>query len=167
MFSQPIPMRQAGEQAPAFSLQGTDGLTYQTAMRPAGPLLLVFFKRTCPSCQLAFPYAERLWQTYGPAGLAVWGVAQETKAAAQEFARDFGVTFPLLIDTGWEVSNTYGVNTVPSFFLVGDGATIEFAQTSFYKSEMNDLARLVAERLGRPVVEIAPAGDGKPAFRPG
>lgn len=160
-------MLQSGQEAPAFSLTGADGQTYDTAARGNGPLVLFFFKVGCPTCALSFPYMEKLYQTYRDAGLMLWGIAQDPKDKAVQFAQQGGATFPILLDDGYPVSNQFGIHTVPSFYLISRADSVEFERYSFMKDELNLLAGLVAEQVKRPASTLAPADDGKPAFKPG
>ena len=60
---------EVGARAPEFSLKGTDGRTYALADALArGPLLLAFFKTTCGTCDLAFPYINRFPEAYATDG---------------------------------------------------------------------------------------------------
>ncbi len=53
----------AGVRAPDFTLSTIDG--HQVSLHQAlkkGPVVLAFFKVSCPVCQYAFPYFERMYQ---------------------------------------------------------------------------------------------------------
>src|SRR5690242_11670711 len=89
----------AAEVAPPFDLQAATDQPYSlTAALARGPVLVAFFKVGCPTCQYAFPFLERLYRQFGSAGGAIWGVSQDSAKDTQEFAKEFGVSFPLLID---------------------------------------------------------------------
>lgn len=150
-----------------FVLLGSDGLPYALAEQKGHPLLAVFFKTTCSTCAMAFPYLERLYQAYQAQGLAVWGISQDTLDDSLAFAVDRGATFPILLDTAWDVSQAYEVEGVPTLVLFGSDGEIAYRGTSFSKEDLNEISRLVAGQTHSQWVEIAPANDGKPAFRPG
>jgi peroxiredoxin len=116
---------------------------------------------------MLFPYLERLYQLYRQHGLSVWGIAQDPLDASLAFAADHGVTFPILLDTTWDVSIAYGIETVPTTFLFDAQGTVTFGFTSFCKDDVNELARLAAEHAEGDAVVLAPPDDGKPPFRPG
>ena len=44
-----------------------------------GPVLAIFFKVSCPVCQYAFPYFERMYKTYGGKQLTIVGISQNDK----------------------------------------------------------------------------------------
>src|SRR4051794_22179514 len=74
-----------------------------------GPVVLAFFKISCPVCQYAFPMVERLHRAYP--GAAIYGVSQNSAKDTERFCREFGVTFPVLLDDPKEyvASNAYGL----------------------------------------------------------
>ena len=60
----------AGTKAPDFELRAMDGKRFVLRDELAhGPLVLAFFKVSCPTCQYAFPFLERLEQAYGHKGV--------------------------------------------------------------------------------------------------
>ena len=78
---------EVGTRAPDFSLKGTDGESYTLAAALAhGPVLLVFFKTTCGTCDLAFPYINRLRESYPGDGWSLWAVAQDPPEDAVRYA---------------------------------------------------------------------------------
>ena len=158
-----------GTRAPDFSLKGTDGESYTLAAALAhGPLLLVFFKTTCGTCDLAFPYINRLRESYPDDGWSLWAVAQDTPEDAGRYAAAYGITYPVLSDAdGYTVSKAYDPPATPTLFLIDRAGRIAQQSAGFHKAELNSLSAGLAERLGvRPVV-IAAADDGNPDFKPG
>ncbi len=161
----PTPGQPGREQE--FALLGTDGFPYTLSDHRGEPLVVAFFKTTCSACMLTFPYLEQLHRAYGKNAIAIWGISQDTLDDSLAFAVDHGVTFPILLDTDWQVSVAYGVETVPSVFLLEGNGDIAFSFAGFSKADLNEMTRLIAlESRAEPVV-IAPDGDGKPPFRPG
>src|ERR1700754_1566046 len=80
---------------------------------PVGEVLLVFFKISCPTCQLALPFLERQHRS---GQLVVYGISQDKADATAAFAKTFGLTFPILLDSAashYPASNAYGISTVP------------------------------------------------------
>ena len=88
-----------GAKAPDFSLPALDGSKFslQDALKH-GQVLAVFFKISCPVCQYAFPFFERLHKTYGNQRVAMVAVSQDDKNNTAAFLKEYGVTFPALLD---------------------------------------------------------------------
>ena len=159
---------EVGTRAPEFTLEGIDGGTYSLREAlPAGPILLVFFKTNCRTCDLAFPYVNRLAVTYQD-GPQLWAVAQEPLDKAREYAAEQGMEYSVLVDTpGYGVSKRYDPPATPTFFLIDGDGRVAFASYGFSKDDLNELSRLVAAHLGVEPKVVAPPDDGQPAFRPG
>ena len=87
-------MLAAGKIAPDFTLEGVDGKSHSLAAAlKNGPVLLAFFKISCPVCQFTFPYIERLFEKYGNSKVTVWGVSQDDAQDRSSFARNLTFRF--------------------------------------------------------------------------
>jgi len=160
----------AGVRAPEINLSPADGgkFVLNQALK-RGPVVAAFFKVSCPVCQMAFPYVERLFQAYDKSGkLTLVGVSQDNAADTKAFNREFGITFPALIDAkGYAVSNAYGLTNVPTIFLISGDGEIERTLVSWSKAEMEDLNRKLAEISGVKPTELFRAEEKVAEFRPG
>ena len=124
---------QAGDRAPSLPLL--------EGVRGGSPTLLAFFKVSCPVCQFTFPFLERLAKS---GSMRVFGVSQDDAKATDRFAKEFGVTFPMLLDeqsAGYAASNAFGVSTVPTLFLVDADGVVAFSGEGFVKRDLADLGR--------------------------
>ena len=152
-------MLEAGAQAPEFTLPDLDGKAVTLAeLHQDRPALLVFFKASCPICQMTLPFLNRLREK-----LTVVTISQDDARATQRFRARFGVTVPALLDDekgGYRISNAYRISNVPSLFLVEPDGVISRALSGFSKADME----AIAERVGATIFE---AGEAVPAFRPG
>ncbi|MBK5293664.1 MAG: redoxin domain-containing protein [Acidobacteriia bacterium] len=149
---------QPGQQAPDFSLLAADGATQTLENVLAhGAAVLAFFKVSCPVCQFAFPFLERLHQS----GVKLYGVSQDNAADTSEFASEFGITFPMLLDDkDFRASNDYGVSHVPSVFLIEPGGHLAMAFDGFSKAAMEALGRRFSVEVFRPDEKV-------PQWKPG
>src|SRR6266436_3016146 len=106
----------AGTSAPDFKLQTMDGKQFslQDALT-RGPVLAAFFKISCPVCQYAFPFLERIYKAYGAKGVSIVGISQNDRKGTAAFNKEYGITFPALLDDTdfYPVSNAYGLTNVP------------------------------------------------------
>ncbi len=152
------------QSAPDFTLESVDGASVALSdILAKGPAVLAFFKISCPICQLAFPYLERLHAAAGEAGLQFRAVSQDSREATKFFIDDYAITFPNLLDThggGYAVSNAYGISTVPSFLVIEPDGVISQTMEGFDPDGLQQLA----ERIGSPAFN---PGEDVPAFRPG
>ncbi len=146
---------------------------------PAGPVLLAFFKDTCPVCALAFPMVGELARRYGDA-LPVVAVAQDPPERAEPWLAGYGLAGSYLDDSeGYPLSDAFGVRTVPTLFLldgapdgatVGStvGSTVEAVAEGWDRERYNALDAALAGRTGRPSPgPVSSPEDGLPVFKPG
>ena len=160
----------AGTKAPGFELKTIDGkrfLLNDELVR--GPVVLAFFKVSCPTCQYAFPFLERLYKAYGQKGVALVGVSQNHARDTAAFLKEFGVTFPVLLDdTGsYPASNAYGLTNVPTLFWVAQDGEIEISSVGWVKADFDQINRKMADAgKAAPAVVFTP-GDDVRDFRAG
>jgi peroxiredoxin len=162
-------MLDAGERAPPFELPDLEGKPHSLdEARAKGPVLVAFWKSTCGTCHLAFPYLQRLAQAYSRDRWTLLGVSQDGVEQSARFAEQHGLTFPTLIEgEGWTVSKAYDPEATPTLFFIDREGKIEMTSVGFDKSELNQLSRRIANHVGAEYRVIADAADGNPPFKPG
>jgi peroxiredoxin len=137
-----------GAKAPEFDLKTLDGKRFSLSDELAHrPVVLVFFKVSCPTCQYALPFLERLYKAYGNKGVELVGISQNDAKDTAAFAKQFGITFPMLLDdTRWyPVSNAYGLTNVPTIFWVAEDGEIEVSSVGWLKADFEEINRKMAE----------------------
>jgi len=114
----------------------------EVSLRDEGPVLLAFFKISCPVCQFTLPYLNRV-----RAGHKVWGVSQNDAGGTRDFAEHFGLNFPILLDTedAFPASNAFGITHVPTMFIWGAGSGIEQVIEGWNKRDMEALGAVEAD----------------------
>ena len=160
----------AGTLAPDFALPTIDGKKF--SLRDAlalGPVIAAFFKVSCPTCQYAFPFLERIYKSYGNKNVTIVGVSQNDKKDTGSFIKEYGVTFPVLLDDTrtFPVSNAYGLTNVPSIFWIAQDGEIEISSVGWDRQEIEDMSRKAAEATGDRAKSIFKAGENVADFRAG
>ena len=152
-----------GATAPAFELKTLDGKQFSlTAALARGPVVLAFFKVSCPTCQYAFPFLERLYNAYGRNGVTLVGISQNDAKDTAAFNKEFGVTFPVLLDDPrtYPVSNAYGLTNVPTIFWIAQDGEIEVTSVGWLKADFEQINRMMAAAgKAAPVVVFKPGED--------
>jgi peroxiredoxin len=142
-------MLSAGSQAPLFTLDDLEGASHSLAeMLSHGPVLLVLYKISCPTCQFTLPFLERL--THG--SLQVVPISQDDPASTRRFRMKFGPPLLTLLDREedrYPVSNAYGIEYVPSMFLVEAEGTISLVSEGFVQKDLAAIGARAGVRLFR------------------
>ena len=149
-----------GAKAPDFELKDADGRSYRLseALR-RGPVVLVFYKSSCPTCQFTFPYLERIFsQAPEKAPWTLWAISEDDPDETRAFIKEKGLTFDVPIDEHpYPVSAAYGLEFVPAIFIIQPDGAISLSDFGFTKASLNQIAGF----------EFLTANDGLPASRPG
>jgi peroxiredoxin len=96
------------------------------------------------------------------------GVGQDPDAALARFADDYGVGFPSVSDSApYEVSNLYGIEHVPTLFVIDGQGMVADVVESWDREGWNRASATLAGLLGSLPAVISHSGDGLPEFRPG
>ena len=160
----------AGTQAPDFNLTSIDGKSFSLREALAqGPVVAAFFKVSCPVCQYAFPFLERVYKNYGGRKVTFVGISQNDKKDTTNFMKQFGVTFPVLLDDTktFPVSNAYGLATVPSIFWIAQDGEIEVSSVGWSRQDIEEIARKAAETNGANVSPLFRSDEKIAEFRAG
>jgi peroxiredoxin len=164
-----MPALSVGRTAPIFELASTTGerLSLPEALA-GGPVLLAFFKVSCPTCQFTFPFLERMYQQLLEQGVRIWGLVQDKATDGARFAATFGVTFPILIDDSpYKVSRSYGLEHVPSLFLVKADGQIEISSEGFCKADFLAIQKSLAQLLSAAPPTLFLPAERVPEYKPG
>ncbi len=159
-----------GTKAPDFELRAMDGKRFVLRDELAhGPLVLAFFKVSCPTCQYAFPFLERLERAYGHQGVRIIGVSQNDPKETAAFTKEFGITFPVLLDDThkYPVSNAYGLTNVPTIFWTAADGEIELSSVGWLKADFSEINRKMAEFGKTAPATLFQPGEDVRDFRAG
>ena len=77
-------------------------------------VMINFWATWCPPCRSEMPDMEQIYQEGKTQDIVVLAVnMQEAKQPVQEFIDKYGLTFPVLLDTSGEISQKFGVQSLP------------------------------------------------------
>jgi thioredoxin-dependent peroxiredoxin len=137
-----------GDPAPLFALAGTGGRDYRLEDERGHPVVLVFYPADgSPVCtQQLRSYDEDLSE-FSALDAEVWCMSPQDVASHERFARDIGVSLPLLADVDKAVGAAYGVLGPLGFyrrsvFVIDAAGVIRFARRS-----LTSMTYMPADRL--------------------
>ena len=165
----PLTKIEVGQAAPGFSLKSLDDREYSLrSFLERGPVVLAFFKISCPVCQFTLPFLERLFERYGNNNVSFVGISQDDVRSTKEFNREYGVNFPTLIDdNGYPVSNTYGLTNVPTIFLVATDGIVKVQCMGFSKDDLEKIAADLAQHRALAPAPLFRRDEVVPDYKPG
>jgi len=149
-----------GAYAPEFELKTADGQPRRLSEAlQHGPVVLVFYKASCATCQFTFPFIQQIYsKVEGAAPWTLWGISQDDFDETRAFAGQNDITFDLLIDEHpYPVSAAYGLHNVPAIFIVQSDGRVSLSDFGFSKDTLNQIAGFA----------FFTPDDGLPATRPG
>lgn len=145
LTSRPLIVGAATEGRPVadFRLQAFDGQSVALSDFRGKVVLLNFWASWCAPCRVEAPALEQTWRRYRDQGLVLLGLNLWDKDAdARAFMREFGLTYPNLVDEGGRVAIEYGVAGIPETIVVTADGRVSAKHTGPITAErLVELAR--------------------------
>ena len=115
-----------GDSAPDFSLPTLDRQGSISLSGLRGHVVLVNFWATwCKPCEDEMPSMERLYRDLHKQGLEIVAVSvDEDPALVASFRDRLSISFPIVLDSGQEVSRLYQTTGYPESLLIDEGGTV-------------------------------------------
>ena len=149
----------AGFRAPDFAVTDEQGETVTMATYADKVVLLNVWATWCGPCREEMPSMQRLYDRFSRedfeiAAISVDALPDRTDDQGNPggdplaFARELGLTFPVLLDPSGEIQRTYRASKVPESFLIGRDGVIykKVAGSTDWNSPTNiELVRRLVE----------------------
>jgi peroxiredoxin len=121
------PAAREGRAAPNFRLAAVGAEAPSLSDYRGSWVLLNFWASWCPPCRDETPDLQAFYEKHAKSVLVVLGVNQQEQSdAARSFLTEFGVTYPVVLDSSGEVSEAYGVGRgMPISFLINPSGVID------------------------------------------
>ena len=135
-----------GTPAPALRLQGLDGGTVDLAALRGRPVVVNFWATWCPPCVREFPLLRKAAAAHRADHLAVVGVlSRDNPAAARDFTRAHGATWPVALDPSGQTAATWGAFGLPhTWFIHPDGTLASHQLGELSQASLNrQLSRIL------------------------
>lgn len=114
--------RKIPEVLPDLALPGLDGRSHRLADWKGHPLLVNFWASWCEPCRREIPLLRSLRRERSPDGLEILGIAIDFRDAAEKYARDARIDYPVLLGEqgGYEAAAAFGMDPVLPFSVFAD-----------------------------------------------
>jgi thiol-disulfide isomerase/thioredoxin len=108
-----IDLEEAVQPSFDFALPGPDGKVRKLGEERGKVVLVSFWATWCPPCRAEMPLLARLNREWGPKGLTILAISDETPGEVNAFEGQFHYNLPVLLDTTRKVFDHYRVQGIP------------------------------------------------------
>ena len=118
-FNPVPPDTSIGSKAPEFTLEDISGKEVSLSSFKGKPVLLNFWATWCPYCRRERPHLNTLYNDYKDKGLIILSVSTDQSVAkVKEYLKNTPADFIVLSDWKGTVSLLYGVQGLPTSYLI-------------------------------------------------
>ncbi len=105
------------------------------------PVILDFWASWCGPCAVEAPVLDRLARRYESKGLVVLGMnVSDTPAVIKQYTSQKGLSYPMLVESGSHVSDSYGVEKLPSLIILDkEGNVMSYLVGVVDEASLNEL----------------------------
>lgn len=115
-----------GMAAPDFELVDLDGNTVRLSDFKGQGVFLNFWGTWCPPCKKEMPAMNHQYQVYKNQGVHVLSVnIAQSNFEVEKFAKNYDLTFPIVIDKSKSVMQAYSVDQLPTTILISPEGKVE------------------------------------------
>ena len=115
-----------GDQAPDFTLVDLNGEEHRLSDYKGQGVFLNFWGTWCKPCAKEMPAMDRQYEIYKEQGVQILAVnIAQSDFEVGQFARQYGLDFPIVIDKTKSVMETYNIKPLPTTLLINPDGKIE------------------------------------------
>ena len=117
----------SGFPAPNFTFPGLDGKMVSLTDYRGKVVFLNIWATWCGPCKQEMPSMERLYKALKGEDFEILAVSIDTLGAkaVAPFMKEYGLSFPALLDTGGTIQRLYGTTGIPETFIINKEGIIE------------------------------------------
>ena len=151
VFAAPMRALELGDAAPAFSAPGLAGGTVSLSAYRGKVVYLDFWASWCGPCAKSLPALDALRKEFAPGDFQIVAVnLDRNPAVAAKFLKQRPVGYPSAIDPKGSLPAAFGVEAMPTSFLIDRDGVVRHVHRGFRESDVDPLRReiqkLVAAR---------------------
>jgi thiol-disulfide isomerase/thioredoxin len=115
------PSPREGFLAPDFTLDTLDGKKVTLSELRGKIVIINLWATWCPPCRAEMPALENAYEQYKDSEVIILGLNvtnQDSEKDIPPFLKEFGLTFPILLDRDGSVSTLYQLKALPTTYFV-------------------------------------------------
>lgn len=117
-----------GNKAPDFELLNLNGEPVKLSDFTDKKVILNYWATWCPPCRAEMPHMEKFYKD-NEKDVVVLAVnltnTEQNRDNVSDFVKDFGLTFPIVMDEEGDVSSTYQVIAYPTSYIIDSQGIIQ------------------------------------------
>lgn len=107
-----------GRKAPGFSLENLKQEQVSLSALSGQPVVINFWATWCGPCRIEMPLIEAAYREYSPETVFLAVNFDEDEKLVGDFAKELGLTFPILLDPGGKVTEQFNVQGFPTTYFI-------------------------------------------------
>ncbi|WP_027409182.1 TlpA family protein disulfide reductase [Anoxybacteroides tepidamans] len=132
-----------GDTAYDFALHTLDGKEIRLSSFRGKPVIVNFWATWCPPCQKEMPEMEKFYKSHKQdiELLSVHLTSQDRRENLQPFIKQYGLTFPVVMDEKGKILKLYQIQTIPTTYIIDrDGVIHKKVVGPMTYKQMKDIA---------------------------
>lgn len=133
--------------APDFELQTRNG-TIQLSSLQGKVVYVDFWASWCRPCKTSFPWMIEMKEKFSDMNFEIIAINLDTnKTLADEFIDSQKINFPVAFDPQAQTAEIYGVEGMPSSFLIDPQGNLRLRYTGFWNKSKNEKEKIIHDLL--------------------
>ena len=111
--------------APDFVLKATDGNIYSLTSYLGKKVVINFWAAWCPPCKEELPAIQEFYEQ-NLKNVVLLSINSDPDYAFDKLLKEYGITFPVLLDKNSKIANKYRVLSIPTTFILDEYGKIAY-----------------------------------------
>ncbi|EST54516.1 cytochrome C biogenesis protein [Brevibacillus panacihumi W25] len=129
-----------GELAPDFELRTLENERIRLSELKGQKVILNLWATWCPPCRAEMPDMQAFYEQEKDQGVTILAVnlfdTEQGEEQVAAFLKDYGITFPVVLDEGKQISRLYRAISIPTSYIIDSQGVIQYKMIGPLTKEM-------------------------------